>query len=100
MISFSVRKSFVVYSYYVYPIEDSYSNYLNNSIMLIDKLCVILIKKLNMMLINKLNMVFPVVVKKISPGSSIFDFITFYRNHESKGASLFRFAPEPYMSAV
>jgi len=36
---------------------NSYSNYLNNSIMLIDKL--------NMMLINKLNMVFPFVMKKI-----------------------------------
>lgn len=36
---------------------NSYSNYLNNSIMFIDKL--------SMMLINKLNMVFPVVVQKI-----------------------------------
>jgi len=36
-----------------------YSNYLNNSIMLINKLSIKLINKLNMMLISNLNMVFP-----------------------------------------
>lgn len=67
--------------------------------MLIDKLCAMLIKKLNMMLISKLTCIFG-CGEKISPGSSIFDFITFYRNHESKDAFLFSFAPEPYISAV
>jgi hypothetical protein len=36
-----------------------YSNYLNNSIILINKLSMLLINKLNMMLISNLNMVFP-----------------------------------------
>jgi len=42
----------------------SYSNYLNNSIMLINKLSMILISNLNMVLISNLNMVFPLWCKK------------------------------------